>query len=176
MAKITYGTNLSLDGYIDHEAFAPGPEVFRHWIDHVKSLTGSVYGRIMYETMRYWDETHHDWTPEQHEFADAWRRMPKWVVSRTLKSVGPNATLISDDPAALVRRLKAEKSGQITVSGSKLAGSLAGLGLIDEYRLYYHPIALGGGKPFFTEAHPRMRLIAADEIGDSVVRLTYAPA
>ncbi len=58
MAKLVFGMNVSLDGYVDHEEFAPGPSLFRHWIEHVRSLTGSVYGRRMYEVMRYFDEDH----------------------------------------------------------------------------------------------------------------------
>ncbi len=45
MAKFVFGMNLSLDGYVDHEAFAPGPALFRHWIEHVRGLTASAYGR-----------------------------------------------------------------------------------------------------------------------------------
>src|SRR5918994_6921253 len=96
MAKLVFGMNQSLDGYVDHQEFAPGPALFRHWIEHVRGLTGSVYGRRMYEVMRYWDEDRPEWSAEQHEFAAAWRSQPKWVVSRSLKSVGPNATLVSD--------------------------------------------------------------------------------
>ena len=96
--------NVSLDGYVDHEEFAPGPSLFRHWIEHVRGLTGSVYGRRMYEVMRYFDEDHPEWTAELREFAEAWRSQPKWVVSRSLKSVGPNATLVSDDIEAVDTR------------------------------------------------------------------------
>ena len=97
MAKFVFGMNQSLDGYIDHLEMRTGPALFRHWIEHVRDLTGSVYGRCMYEAMRYWDEDRPEWSAEQHEFAAVWRRQPKWVVSRSLKSVGPNATLVEDD-------------------------------------------------------------------------------
>ena len=62
MAKIVFGMNVSLDGYVDHEKFAPCPVLFRHFIEQVRGLTGSVYGRRLYEVMRYWDEDHPDWT------------------------------------------------------------------------------------------------------------------
>jgi hypothetical protein len=97
MAKIVFGMNQSLDGYIDHTKFAPGPSLFRHFIEQVGGLTGSVYGRRMYEVMRYWDEDNPVWNAEERDFAAAWRGQPKWVVSRSLKSVGPNATLVEDD-------------------------------------------------------------------------------
>ena len=64
-------------------------------VKQVRGLTGSVYGRRMYEVMRYWDEDHPEWGAEEHDFAAAWRSQPKWVVSRSLKSVGPNAILVS---------------------------------------------------------------------------------
>jgi dihydrofolate reductase len=176
MAKLVFGMNLSLDGYVDHQAFAPDAALFRHWIEHVSALAGSVYGRRMYETMRYWDEDHPEWTAEQREFAAAWRHQPKWVASRSLKSVGPNATLVADDLEAVVRELKDRLVGEITVSGPELAQSLTDVGLIDEYRLYLLPIVLGRGKPFFAGPRPQLRLVADDRIGKDVIRLTYVPA
>ena len=176
MAKIIFEMNLSLDGYVDHEEFAPDPVLFRHWIEAERGLAGSVYGSRMYEIMRYWDEDRPEWSEDEREFAAAWRSQPKWVVSRSLKSVGPNTTLVADDVGALVRRLKDELDGEISVSGPVLAGSLTDLGLIDEYRLYYHPVVLGGGAPFFTGPRPPLRLVSSDRIGEDVIRLTYVPA
>jgi dihydrofolate reductase len=176
MAKLVFGMNVSLDGYVDHEEFAPGPSLFRHWIEHVRSLTGSVYGRRMYEVMRYFDEDHPEWTAEVREFAEAWRSQAKWVVSRSLKSVGPNATLVSDDLETVIRGLKARLAGEIAVSGPDLARSLTDLGLVDEYRLYLHPVVLGRGKPFFAGPRPPLRLVASDRMDEDVIRLTYVPA
>jgi dihydrofolate reductase len=175
MAKIVFGMNQSLDGYVDHQEFTPGPALFRHFIEEVRGLTGSVYGRRMYEVMRYWDEDHPEWTPELRDFAAAWRSQPKWVVSRSLKSVGPNATLVEDDIEAVIRGLKAELVGEIEVGGPDLAGSLTDLGLIDEYRLYFHPVVLGRGKPFFAGPRPPLRLVASELIGEDAIRLTYVP-
>jgi len=175
MAKFLFGMNLSLDGYVDHEKFAPDSELFRHWIEHVRGLAGSIYGRRMYEIMRYWDEDRPEWTADLREFAAAWRRLPKWVVSRSLKSVGPNATLVPDDVEAAIRELKARHLGEISVSGPHLAGSLTELGLVDEYQLYLHPVVLGRGTPFFARPRPPLRLVASDRIGNAI-RLTYVPA
>ena len=175
MAKFVFGMNLSLDGYVDHMEMRPGPALFRHWIEHVRDLTGSVYGRRMYEIMRYWDDDHPEWTGDEREFAAAWRSQPKWVVSRSLNLVGPNATLVSDDIETVIRGLKARLVGEIAVSGPELAQSLAELGLIDEYRLYFHPVVLGRGKPFFAGPQPPLRLVSADPIGEDTIRLTYAP-
>lgn len=177
MAKIVFGMNLSLDGYVDHQDLPPpDAALFRHWTEHVRDLTGSIYGRRMYEVMRYWDDDHPDWTREQRDFAAAWRRQPKWVVSRSLKSVGPNATLVADDVEVVIRGLKARLMGEISASGPELAQSLTDMGLIDEYRLYLHPVALGRGKPFFAASRPPLRLVASERIGGEVIRLTYVPA
>ena len=176
MARIVFGMNVSLDGYVDHMAFAPDPTLFRYFIEEAGRQTGSIYGREMYEIMRYWDEDHPDWEPEGAAFAAAWRRQPKWVVSRSLKSVGPNATLVEGDLGDAIRKLKAEHDGEIEVAGPTLAHSLTQLGLIDEYRIYLHPVVLGHGTPYFAGTRPPLRLVGNDRIGEDTVRLTYVPA
>ena len=176
MAKFIFGLSQSLDGYVDHQEFRPGPALFRHFVEHVRDLAGCVYGRRTYEIMRYWDEDCPDWGAEEHDFAAAWRSQPKWVVSRTLNSVGPNATLVKGDIEAVILGLKAQSVGEFEVAGPDLAGSLTNLGLIDEYRLYLHPIVLGHGKPFFSGPRPPLRLVSSDRVGEDVIRLTYVPA
>ena len=177
MAKLVYALNQSLDGYVDHMKIGPpDPVLSRHFIEHARGLAGAVYGRRMYEIMRYWDEDLPDWDAGDREFAAVWRSQRKWVVSRSLKSVGPNATLVSNDFETLIRGLKAQLDGEIDVAGPNLAGSLTNLGLIDEYRLYLHPIVLGSGQPFFAGPCPRLRLVASDRIGEDVIRLRYVPA
>lgn len=176
MAKLVFALNQSLDGYVDHMAFAPDPLLFRHFIEDIGSLAGCLYGRRMYEAMRYWDEEHPEWDAERREYAIAWRKQPKWVVSRSLTSVGPNATLISDGLEAAVRELKARLDGEIEVAGPELAQGMTELGLVDEYRLYIHPYVLGHGKPFFAGPRPPLRLVASDRFGADVIRLTYVPA
>jgi dihydrofolate reductase len=176
MAKLVFGLSQSLDGYVDHVEMEPGPALFRHFTEWVRDLTGSVYGRRTYEIMRYWDEDHPEWSAELRDFAAAWRRHPKWVVSRSPKSVGPNATLIDDGLEAVIRGLKARLVGEIAVAGPDLAKSLTDLGLIDEYRLYFRPFVLGHGTPFFAGPRPPLRLVASDPIGEDTIRLTYVPA
>lgn len=176
MAKLVYGLNQSLDGYVDHDKFMPGPALFRHFIDKVRSSTGMIYGRRMYEVMRAWDEDQSDWQTHEREFAAAWRSKPKWVISRSLTSVGPNATLVGNDFEVVVRRLKAELTGEMEVAGTKLAQSLTNLGLVDAYQIYLHPVVLGSGKPFFAGPQPPLRLAASDRIVPDVIRLTYVPA
>lgn len=176
MAKLVFGMNQSLDGYVDHTAFGPSPALFRHFIEEAKGQAGSVYGRRMYEVMRYWDDDQPEWEADEHAFAAAWRAQPKWVVSRSLRSVGPNASLVQDDLEGTIRKLKAERDGEIEVAGPTLARSLTELGLIDEYRIYLHPVVLGQGKPFFAGPRPPLRLQTHDLICDDVIRLTYVPA
>ena len=176
MARIVFGMNVSLDGYVDHDRFAPGVELFRHWIEQVSGLTGSVYGRRLYEIMSYWEEDDSEWDADLRAFAAAWRKQHKWVVSRSLTSVGPNATLVDGDVGALVRGLKTDLPGEIDVGGPVLAKSLTKLGLIDEYRLYFRPVVLGGGAPFFVGPRPPLRLGAHDLISADALRLTSVPA
>ncbi len=176
MARLVFGMNQSLDGYVDQTEFAPGPALFRHFIEEAQGQAGSVYGRRMYEVMRYWDDDHPEWDADERDFAAAWRNQPKWVVSRTLQSVGPNAQLVDDDLERAIRALKAERDGEIEVAGPELAKSLTDLGLIDEYRIYLHPVVLGEGKPYFAGPRPPLRLVGSDRIGEDVIRLVYVPA
>jgi dihydrofolate reductase len=181
MGKLVFGMMQSLDGYVDGvdgglELPPPGVELGRHFTDHVRGLAGCLYGRRIYEIMRYWDEDRPEWDAGDHDFAAAWRALPKWVVSRTLKSVGANATLVDENVDAFVRRLKTDVDGEIDVAGPVLAASLAELGLIDEYRLYFRPFVLGAGKPYFAGARPPLRIIASDRVGEDAVRVRCVPA
>ena len=176
MAKLVFGMNQSLDGYVDHTAFSPSPALFRHFIEEAQGQAGSVYGRRMYEIMRYWDEDQPEWNADEHAFAAAWRSHPKWVVSRSLKSVGPNARLVEGDLEGAIRELKAGRDGEIEVAGPGLAHLLTELDLIDEYRIYLHPVVLGHGTPYFAGPRPPLHLMTHDRVDEDVIRLTYVPA
>ncbi|MCZ0737966.1 dihydrofolate reductase family protein [Phreatobacter sp. AB_2022a] len=176
MARLVFGMNQSLDGYVDHTAFGPSPTLFRHFIAEAEGQAGSLYGRRMYEIMRYWDDDHPEWDAPERAFTAAWRKQPKWVVSRSLAAVGPHATLVGNDLEGAIRALKAERDGEIEVAGPDLAKSLTSLGLIDEYRIYLHPVVLGRGTPYFAGPRPPLRLVTHDRIGEDVVRLAYVPA
>jgi dihydrofolate reductase len=173
MARLVFGMNQSLDGYVDHTAFAPGPTLFRHFIKEVEGQAGAIYGRVMYEVMRYWDDDQPEWGEDERAFAAVWRKQPKWIVSRSLRQVGPNATLVNGDVASAIRAVKAKRDGEIEVAGPTLAHSLTELDLIDEYRIYLHPVVIGHGKPYFAGARPPLRFVASDRIDDDVIRLTY---
>lgn len=179
MGKLILAMNVSVDGYVDDDGGnlvmqAPSPEHFRYWIETIRDHAATIYGRRMYEVMRYWDEDRDEWDAPEREFADLWRRLPKYVVSATLGDVGPNATLIQGDIGAAVRALKAETDGEISVSGPQLAGLMTELGLIDEYHLHVRPFVLAGGKAFFHAARPPLRLVSSTLIDDDTVHLVYA--
>lgn len=181
MGRLIFGMMQSLDGYIDGQSGnlqlpPPGPILFRHFNDHVRGLDGFLVGRRMYEVMRYWDEDMPGWGEIEHDFALAWRSKPKWVASRSLSSVGPNATLVKGDLSDFTAKLKAERDGDIDVAGAELANLLSAAGLVDEYRLYFRPYVLGSGKPFFAGSRPPLRLVKLDAVGEDAVRLTYVPA
>ena len=117
MAKLVFQMSQSLDGYVDHLKMEPGPALFRHFVELVQGLTGGVYGRRVYELMQYWEEDDPAWGEDHRAFAMAWRRLPKWVLSRTLKSVGPNATLVEGDIEVAIRGLKSQLAGRLQLPG-----------------------------------------------------------
>lgn len=176
MARLVFGMNQSLDGYVDHDKFAPDPTLFRHFITEAEGQTGAIYGRKVYELMRYWEEDQPDWEPDGAAFAAAWRKQKKWVVSRKSPPLGPNASLVTGHLESAIRALKAKEEGEIEVAGPDLARTLTALGLIDEYRIYLHPVVLGSGTPFFAAPRPPLRLTGSERIGENVLRLTYVPA
>lgn len=181
MARLVFGMMQSLDGYVAGPEGGPGlpmpsDALHHHFSSHMQGLAGGIYGRRMYELMRYWDEDQPADDEVGRAFAAAWQAQPKWVVSRTLTAVGPNATLVSDDLENFVKKLKAEHEGEIEVAGPELAGRLTELGLIDEYRLYIQPVVLGGGKPFFAGARPPLHLASSERLDEDTIRLSYVPA
>jgi len=177
VARLVFGMNQSLDGYVDHDRMgAPSPTLFRHFIEETQGQVGIIYGRQMYEIMRYWDDDHPEWDIAENAFAAAWRNLPKWVVSRTLTSVGPNARLVKGNLEHTIRELKSVLDGEIEVAGPNLAQSLTEFGLIDEYRIYLHPVVLGHGKPYFAGPQPPLRLKGSEQIDENVLKLTYVPA
>lgn len=180
MGKLIFAMTQSLDGYVAAEDGAldpplhpPDEALFRHFTEFEQRLAAGIYGRRIYEVLRYWDEDRDTWTASEREFAAAWRAHPKWVVSRSQPSVGPNAALAGRDIESFVRRLKSEIAGDIAVAGPDLAASLAKRGLIDEYHLYFRPVVLGAGKPFFADSRPQLRLLSCDRVGEDAVRLRY---
>ncbi len=137
MAKLSFGMMQSLDGYVDGAAGSvrlgpPDSVLFRRFADDFNTFEGALCGHRMYQIMQYWDEDQPGWEEMGHVFARAWRSKPKWVASRSLKSVGPNATLVQGDLIDFAAKLKSEHPGEIAVSGPELAATLSEAGLIEE--------------------------------------------
>ena len=158
MRKLTFGMNVSLDGYIaapgdDLGWSAPSDELFQFWSDRVAATGLALYGRRLWETMSsHWPTADHQpgVIPEHVQFAQRWRDMPKVVFSQSDIAVDWNARLVTGDAVAEIATLKAEDGGFMDITGATLAASAMRAGLIDEYLLVTHPVLIGGGKPFFT--------------------------
>jgi dihydrofolate reductase len=181
MGRLIFGMMQSLDGYIDGPAGniqlgPPGPILSRHFNDYVRGSAGFLYGRRIYEVMRYWEQDQPDWDEGDQKFAQIWRSKPKWIASRSLTSVGPNATLVRGNLTDFAANLRSEQEGDIDVAGAEIANVLSVAGLVDEYRLYFRPFVLGAGKPYFAGPLPPLRLVKHDAVGEDAVRLTYVPA
>ncbi len=173
----------SLDGYIagpDGEISLPVPEgdLHRHFNDIMKQTSIELCGRRMYEVMRFWDgpDGKTSASEVERDFASSWRETPKIVFSTTLRDVGPNARLMHGDAENVARSLKLETEGYISVGGAALAAHLARAGLIDEYRLYMHPVVLGGGKPYFQSGLSlTLKPLGTERLTQGVTLLRYAP-
>lgn len=157
MGKLTYGMNISVDGYIadrngDIGWSDPDAELHQYWNDQVRNTAVSLYGRKLYELMAaHWptaDEAP-DVSPVEAEYARLWRAMPKVVFSNTLGSVGWNSRLERGDVVDFATKLKADTDGVIDVAGATLAAPLVRAGLVDEFHMVVAPAAVGGGLPFF---------------------------
>jgi dihydrofolate reductase len=155
MAKLSYTTITSLDGYIEDadggfDWAAPDEEVHTFVNDLERPVGTHLYGRRLYETMVFWERPPDlDKQPRpMRDFAEIWQRADKIVYSRTLETVGSARTRIEHefDPEA-VRQLKATADSDLTVGGAELAGAAIAAGLVDEYHLFLVPVLVGGGKP-----------------------------
>lgn len=157
MRKLSFGMNVSLDGYIagpgdDLGWSVPSDELFQWWSDRVGATGLALYGRNLWETMSsHWPtaDQQPDATPAVIEFSRRWRDMPKVVFSSTTSAVDWNARLVTGDAVTEITRLKAEEGGPMDIAGATLAAAAMRAGLIDEYVLATAPVLLGGGLPFF---------------------------
>jgi dihydrofolate reductase len=185
MRKLIYSIGVSLDGYIadadgTFDWAAPDEELHRFHNGQEGELSGHLCGRGMYETLKVWDSVDDSSAPNEttREFARLWKATPKFVFSRTLEEVGPNATLVKGDAVEEVTRLKEESGGPLAVGGAGLAGTLVGAGLVDEYGLFVNPVVVGGGTPFFPslERKLELELLETRTFASRVVYLRYARA
>lgn len=183
MPELVYTINTSLDGYIEDADgnlnwSEPDVEVFRFITELEKPAGTYLYGRRMYEAMRYWDTPDPERSPEPHirEFTDMWRAADKIVYSRSPAELsGPRTRLERDFDADAVRRLKADADRRLTIGGASLAAVALWAGLVDEIRLIVVPIVLGGGRPWCGAAgRIPLRLLETRRFASGAVYLRYA--
>ncbi|ACZ30775.1 bifunctional deaminase-reductase domain protein [Xylanimonas cellulosilytica DSM 15894] len=157
MRTLTFGMNVSVDGYIaapgdDIGWSVPSDELFQWWSDRVAATDLSLYGRKLWETMSpHWPTAAQQpgVTPAEVEFAHRWLAMPKVVFSSSISAVDGNARLVTGDAITEITRLKAEDGGPMDIGGATLAAAAVRAGLIDEYVLATAPVLVGSGTPFF---------------------------
>lgn len=184
MPNVIYAMGgVSADGYIagpgaKFDWAIPDEELHRFHNEQTRALAGHLLGRRLYETMVYWETADKDRSEIAREFALIWQALPKVVFSRTLDSVeGANTTLARDDVRAELTSLQQSVRGDVAVGGAELAAEAAHLDLIDEYRLFVHPVAVGGGIPFFPRDHRvDMELVETRTFSSRVVYLRYRAA
>ncbi|MFJ7058984.1 dihydrofolate reductase family protein [Streptomyces griseobrunneus] len=183
MNKIVSSISVSLDGFFegpdrDIEWHSVDEEVHQHFNDVLRTAGAFVEGRVTYQLMEeFWPTADQDPASAgpMAEFAGIWREMPKYVYSRTLESVGPGATLLREVDRDQVCAVRDAAAGDLIVGGADLVETFRRLDLVDEYRVYVHPVLLGGGRPFFGEGAHRqgLRLLETRAFGNGVVLLRY---
>jgi dihydrofolate reductase len=181
--RLIWMMSVSVDGYME----GPNREIDWHMVDDelhrhmngwLADAGGFLEGRVTYELMAgFWSTADRDpaATPTVVEFAQIWRDMPKVVYSRTLERAEWNATVVPDVVPAEVLALKAQPGGDLVLGGADLAAEFARHDLIDEYRLYLHPMVIGRGTPMLrpSDAKVPLGLIETHTFGNGVVMLRY---
>jgi dihydrofolate reductase len=186
MPNVIYAMGgVSADGYVvgpdgKFDWSVPDDELHRFHNEQTRALSGHLLGRRLYETMLYWETADEDPAAGDivREFALIWRALPKVVFSRNLDSVeGTNTTLARDDLRAELTSLQESVGGDVGVGGAELAAEACRLNLIDEYRLFVYPVAVGGGIPFFPRDHRvDLELVETRTFGSRVAYLRYRAA
>jgi len=186
MRKIILMMSVSVDGFIE------GPdreldwqmvddELHTHFNEQLGPMGAFLSGRVTHELMAgFWPTADRDpsSTGPMVEFARIWRDMPKIVFSRTLDRAGWNTTVVREVVAEEIQELKAQPGGDMVLGGADLAAAFMRHDLIDEYRLYVHPVVIGRGKPLFRPSDVRVNLRLAETrtFGNGVVLLRYQRA
>jgi dihydrofolate reductase len=182
MRKLIYSMGVSLDGFIagpegEIDWSAPDEELHRFHNQQARETGVYLYGRRLYEVMRYWETADEEPSAPEHEleFARIWKDTPKIVFSKTLEEVEGNARLVRDGVAEEVAKLKKQPGKELAVGGAGLASTFMKLGLIDEYRLFVSPVVLGGGTPYFPALDERinLELVETQTFGSRVLYVRY---
>ena len=186
VGRLIYLMNVSLDGFIetpDHRLdwTAVDEELHTWFNEFTRALDASLYGRRLWEVMAaHWPTGEDDpsATDAMREFARIWNPMPKIVFSTSLEHVDHNARLVRGDVAHVLEDVRREFDGDLAVAGPNLAGQFVRRGLVDEYRLVVHPVALGAGTPFWPklDAPLRLRLVEAHTFSSGVELRSYVPS
>ena len=183
--RIVMPISVSADGFFETPDGDIGwgrvdDEVHEHFNEVLRPMATFLQGRVTYEQMDgFWssDDDELRRPGPVRDFAQVWRDVPKVVYSRTLTGVGEGATLEREVDPAAVRALKAQPGGDMTVGGPDLAATLLRHGLVDEVRLYVHPVVIGRGRrPFAEDADLDLSLLESRAFGNGVVLLRYAVA
>jgi dihydrofolate reductase len=175
--------SVSLDGFVETPSRSldwvlMDEELHSFFNEEARAVSAFLYGRRLYEVMvDYWPTADSDpsATPVELEFARIWKAKPKIVFSRTLDQVAWNSRLVRTDAVAEVARLKAAPDFDMGVGGPTTAATFLQAGLIDEVRLYVHPVILGAGTPFFPRLDDRvgLQLMETRHFDSGVVYLRY---
>jgi dihydrofolate reductase len=186
MGKVVVTQFVTVDGVIEDPGgsegserggwafqFERGPEGDKFKVDEVMAADGLLLGRVTYEGFA------EAWPSRAGEFADKFNSMPKYVVSTTLTDPEwNNTTVIKENVAEEVAKLREQPGGDILVNGSgQLLQTLIENDLVDEYRLMVFPVVLGKGKPLFGETSDAsaLRLVETKPAGECTI-LIYEPA
>jgi len=183
MRKIILMMSVSVDGFIEGpqrqiDWHLVDDELHSHFNEQLAVMGAFLNGRVTYELMaEFWPTADSDpsSTAPMVEFARIWRDMPKIVFSRTLERADWNTTVVRDVVVEEIMALKAQPGGDLGLGGADLAAAFMRHDLIDEYRLYVHPVLIGRGKPLFpaSDATTDLRLAETRAFGNGVVLLRY---
>jgi len=150
MRTVTFGMNISLDGYCDHTFAAPDEELMGYFTKMMDDVDLLFFGRIMYQLMfPYWADVAKDQsgTVEENKFAQRFTSIDKVVISRTLEHVEENVRIVRSNPAQELLKLKQQPGKKISVDSVSMLPELIAAGLIDEFNLVVHPLMVGNGRP-----------------------------
>nr|WP_270888341.1 dihydrofolate reductase family protein [Pedococcus sp. 5OH_020] len=182
MQRLRYSAITSLDGYVADSTgrfdwARPTEELHRLVNDSEREVGTYLYGRRMFEVMRYWDAADEsaDRSSTSAEYRRIWQSADKVVYSATLTEVSTRRTrLVPRFDAEEVRRLKEESQADLSVGGPTLAAEAFRAGLVDELTLYLTPVNVGGGTAALPADVPlELHLLEQRTVG-GVAMLRYA--
>jgi len=182
MREIILMMSVSVDGYFERpdrriDWHMVDEELHAHFNEELAAMSAFLDGRVTYEGMaEFWPTADRDpeSSPAMVEFARIWRDMPKYVYSRTLESADWNTTIVRDVVVDEVRQLQDQPGGPMAIGGADLAATFLRHDLVDEIRLFVHPVVIGQGRSLFPpDLSLDLDLAEARPFGNGVVLLRY---